>query len=283
MNEPQTQESNMEEQRVEDVEEHYRLAPNVDIRNYIRRMYPIGSSTTNIEPGQGYTLTLPLAAILGEDPQLRASSSSPISIISNMYYGKTAGFKLKIRISVLRGASDRFSVSHRFLPPNHYFTSSSGTSLGCYANLTADAVPGDSQYGQYPLPYQVTPATGNETVGTQMYEYIIPDVTFYKFMGSPAKLATSTYPTLPLSTFDFGTILLTINNYGTENSVYGIEIFAGLSDETRFGFQCIAPRIEIPIAPQGTINTLYGGNIYSQGGVPLGTRNQFLYKGGFIP
>lgn len=286
MNEPQKQmDTDMVNTSVSDLSEVDRLVPNVDMRPYIRRMYKYIDQLESIPPYSIVTSEIPMSAVVGEDPLLRTISSSPASVISNMFYGKSAGFKVKLRITKYKYAgplgNPTFSVNCRYLPPNLFFTAGTRTTLGCAYNAAADIVPGESQYGQYPLPYQTTPVTGNESEGSHLYEFMIPDVTYYKFMGSPAKLTTSAFPTEPLSTFDFGSLLITITNISEYDLTLQKEIYFGMSDETRLGFHCIAPLVALPTEGDKRI-TLYGGNINSNTDLPTVSRSPFLYKGGFI-
>lgn len=288
MNEPQTQDDPNRKDTVKDFNHLDRLMPLVDIRPLVRRMYKIYGATQEVGVGIAKTFQLPLADIIGEDNLYRLSS--PLSIISNMYYGKTAGFKISFRVSSLDRTTatiPNYTVSCRYLPPNMSYDDTNNTVMGCLANVDEDTanpftVPAG---GMFPLPYQITPVLSNENPGSQLYEFSIPDVTLYKYMGSPNKFLPGDVSSSYLSTMDFGNVMLSIMNLSNEKATYGMEIFCGISDESRFGLHCIAPKLDIPVfEKEGKtyIKTLYIGNGTGSTTAPSPVLNTFLYKGGLL-
>jgi len=290
MNEPQKQESaSMAQDVVTDFNHIDRLVPNVDVRPYIRRMYKYGAAKAVVPKLESKTLDLPLATLLGEDPVQRQYTSTPITLLTNMYYGKNAGFKVKLRLTPLKPGSS-FITTVRFLPQNMAAADAPGVILGTRYNSTVLPEPSDlytqTPFGAFPLTYQTTPVSGNENIGSQLYEFIVPDVTFYKFMGGPNKFGTPSTVTQNYTISDFGTVLITIYNPAEEEVSIGVEIFVGLTDETRLGYHTIAPVIltQTLDAPEGPIiSTLYGtgyGASPTIGFTPA--RNNFVYKGDFL-
>lgn len=289
MNEPQRQDDDsMKQDAVVDLNHVDRLAPNVDMRPYIRRMYRLTGSIIPLENRQTQSISIPLNSILGEDPVLRTELSSPTTLLSNMYYGKTAGFKFKVVTTVLNQSfallSPVISVRCRYVPPNMNFLLTNNTVVQTTVDLANDDstpyAPGPN--GFYPLPYQITPVITSQLSTASTYEFVIPDVTYYKFMGSPNKLGTPFTLYTLLSTYDFGSLVLTFENLSIDGTQLGVEIFAGLTDETRFGYHTIAPLVSIMTNGTGSLETLYGGNPNDVFAAPLSARNNYLYKGGFL-
>nr|WPR18048.1 MAG: capsid protein [Chemarfal virus 134] len=289
MNEPQTQDdSSMKQDAVVDLNHVDRLAPNVDIRPYIRRMYRFAGYSTPVPAATSNSFTLPLSAIVGEDPVLRGDTSTPTILLSNMYYGKTVGFKFQIKTTILNTDftfnTSAMMLNCRFVPPNMNYLQSNNTVVQSTINLgNDDANPfATSSNGFYPFNFQLTPVHVNENNKSMLYEFVIPDVTFYKFMGGPNKLATAFTLFTLLSTYDFGNLILTINNVSTKDLTVGLQVFAGLTDESRMGHHVIAPLVKVGALPDGTVQTLYGGNPNGVFQQPLAARSPYLYKGGFL-
>nr|WPR18093.1 MAG: capsid protein [Chemarfal virus 140] len=289
MNEPQTQDdSSMKQDAVVDLNHVDRLAPNVDIRPYIRRMYRFAGYTSNVRASSSQSFTLPLSAIVGEDPVLRGDTSTPTILISNMYYGKTVGFKFQVKTTILETDfivnTSAMMLNCRFVPPNMNYLQSNNTVVQSTINIGNDDLSPfiTSSNGFYPFNFQLTPVHVNENNKSMLYEFVIPDVTFYKFMGGPNKLATAFTLFTLLSTYDFGNLILTLTNVSTKDISVGLQVFAGLTDESRMGHHTIAPLVKVGALPDGTVQTLYGGNPNGVFQQPLAARSPYLYKGGFL-
>lgn len=285
MNKPQLQENN-----VRDDEDHLddrfmtRLKPNVDIRPLIRRMYKSATDSNELPPGESYVKTYPLGMFLGELPW--AWAYTPIETISRMYYGKNVGFKLRFNVlapSIDEGEDvepgiDTLKVRAYYLPQNQGITVGDNTVSASAPNPAAfSPFTAASLNGEVPLTASLV-KRGNE-INSMVYEFVIPNTSFYKFLGSPQKfrdfasVATPSY----LSNLDFGTVMLQIINTSRRKRViYAVEVFVGLTDESRFGFHCIAPPFTIfkeqyayylgdPGNPVGEIPTTLNPNIYLGG------------------
>lgn len=295
MNEPQKQkDDDMKKDTVVDLNHIDRLKPNVDVRPYIRRMYKHFGGAVSLTQAGYYQTSFDLASILGENGANRSSfSHTPITALSNMYYGKTCGFKIKVRTTALAnnaiGALPTYMLYAKYLPPNMHYNRDTNTVLGSppNASIRIDDGPFTTQVdGVFPLTFQMTPITSSEYLGTNLYEFVIPDVTYYKFIGGPSKLNAGNLLS-SLSIIDYGRLVLYIYNPSSRDVDLGLEIYVGLTDESRLGYHCIAPRIEVPIYTEPGIETefvktLYRGNPTSSGYPPLATLNPYLYKGGFL-
>lgn len=291
MNQPQKQDDKeMMKEDMEDFSHIDRLRPNTSIRDYVRRMYKITGTTATVPSEQSRKIDLPLCVVAGEDNFYNALTASPLIFLSNMYYGKTLGFKFKVKTALIGSLtkSPNYVVHMYYVPPNFFFNTASNTILGSQiSSLPVDSDPFQSTPTVFPLPFQITPVQANEVDGSFTYEFVIPDVTFYKFMGSPNKLVTLDTPTSYLSTMDFGNLLIQVTNQSNDEISVGLQIFAGFTDESRLGYHSIAPQISSFVwKPEATdpdsIQTLYLGNPSDSLKPPVAAINTFIYKGGFL-
>jgi len=244
MNSPQEQVNPIATDKKEQSASHLeRLMPNLDIRPLIRRMYPLQrTSLVSIDPLEVQTEVVPLSSFIGETPwNFDSENQTPISIISRMYYSKSVGFKFQIRLQTqtleTAGVQDvQLSVS--FVPPNFSYDATTATVTGCEVNPdTID--PTDLPYYRSPFPFQDIPVIFD--IFTQTYEFVIPDVTFYKFMGSPQKFLNSFFAYEKLSTMDFGSLYIRYYNSNNSTKCNGRRsIYVGLTDESRFGHHAMA-------------------------------------------
>lgn len=281
MNEPQKQSStNGYDTKYQSASHFDRLLPNLDVRPLIRRMYPFQQSDAiEIQPNGIFTEVVPLSVILGEIPYLISSPmrATPISIISRMYYGKTAGFKFQIRLQDFKlseestGISD-MQLSFMYVPPNFTYEPTTSTVTGCTINpdfVDPSVIP------QYltPFPFQdIPPIDGSNS---RTFEFFIPDVTFYKFMGSPNKFLQVNGNFTNLSTMDFGNIFIRYTNANSNHSAFARRsIYVGLSDEARLGHHAMASPF--------VITKKYSPYYSAPGSLPLGVLPPYLYYGGFL-
>lgn len=252
MNEPQVQRENVQhDSKSENIQHVDRLIPNVDIRPYIRRMYRTAlKQVFEIPGGDIQSLVVPVAGYLGEtrDASFNNDSfDSPISFISQMYYGKTAGFKFSVEIAVLKDdlglKGETYDFQVFFVPPSFTTNANFETIVAAPVN-PAMIEPNLAPYKYPTLPYQVT--ASNEQTQTRLYEFTVPDVTYYKYMGSPLKFYNpSSVVTNQLSTTDFGSLYFRYNNRANEPIILRSVISVGLTDESRMGFHTLAPVIDI--------------------------------------
>nr|UNY42147.1 MAG: polyprotein [Picornavirales sp.] len=280
MNEPQKQVNEVSiDHKARSASHFERLLPSLDIRPLIRRMYPLqAADAITMQPNQIFTEIVPLADILGETPFNAAIPvrGTPISIVSRMYYGKTVGFKFQIRLqSYKQGLTDvlgaeAIQVSFSYVPPNFSYDGSNSTVTGCEVN--ADYVE-PTTIPQYltPFPFQDIPPI--DLPNSKLYEFFIPDVTLYKFMGSPNKLLVSnSYQ--KLSTMDFGSLYIRYSNADALKMVIvKRNTYVGLSDESRFGLHSLASPF--------IIEKQYSPYFSEPGVLPTGLKPPSMYVGGF--
>ena len=247
MNEPQNQSHTTRVQSKEQNLSHMtRLMPSLDIRHFIRRMYKSSVYENRFEPSGTNNVIIPLASILGEDPA--NWFYTPIETFSRMYYGKTAGFKF--RLLVTNNAVnpeetveniDLLNLRVYYIPQN--IVSLTNNKTAAAAGVNASAFPSPFTPSEsIPLPFQII---GKESTSSHVvYEFSVPDTSFYKFMGGPNKFYdfSSIANAPPLAQADFGSLVIQFTNLSRNKNVNAvIETFVGLTDETRFGFHTIAP------------------------------------------
>lgn len=281
MNEPQVQDENVDvDNKGANVQHVDRLIPNVDVRPYIRRMYKTALKQVIDLPGASVqTLVVPLAGYLGETRDASFSSPSfdtPISYISQMYYGKTAGFKMSIEVATLKDDSGLKGGAYDFqifyVPPN--FTTNANNETIVSAPVNPVLLDPSLAPDVYPtLPYQVTAV--DEQAQTRIYEFTIPDVTFYKYMGSPIKFySPNVVLSDQLSTNDFGSIYMRYNNRVGEAITLRTVVSVGLTDESRMGFHTLAPVIRVNKHRSPYL-------MYNQT-TPPSIKSPSLYRGSFL-
>lgn len=284
MNEPQEQETNLHrDDKVPNIGYYTRLIPNVDVRPLVRRMYKTATQQLEVDRNSDINVGYPLAAYLGEDPKYW--NYTPIETISRMYYGKTVGFKVRVSINLVAGNDSLIddvtdlSVRVYYSPQNLSYNGPSksitapGINYNSYVNPTLA-----SSVGEIPMPFQLTPRTANKIQA--IYEFVIPDTSFYKFMGGPDKFRDfdSNYAGETLSTADFGTFILQFANLREDKPArFTLETFVGLTDESRLGFHSIAPVFSV----NKTYAYYLGDSSNATNPIPS-SLNPNLYKGGYL-
>ena len=255
------------------------LMSNVGKRPLIRRMYKSTVNTIDLRKTGTANTIYPLASILGEDPKTWAYT--PIETISRMYYGKTVGFKFRMSVTIVSEEKiDATQLTPRiyYLPQSLNLLSSNKTVTSAPPNASAfppGLVP--STIGEIPLTYQIIPR--ESSIYNVIYEFVVPDTSFYKFLGGPDKFRDfdSNYNLVPLSTADFGALMITFTNNSTTDVQFAMELFVGLTDESRFGFQVMAPPFYID-----KTHSYYLGTSTNPYDVPSPTLNLNIYKGGYL-
>lgn len=282
MNEPQKQtHETREESKEQNLGHMSRLMPSLDIRHFLRRMYKSQVYNTIIEPGQTYNNALPLSSFLGENPAIW--NYTPIETFSRMYYGKSVGFKFRCMVSIINVSEetiqdvDLLNMRVYYVPQNLNALVNSKVIVSAAPNVNAFASPFTQSDG-IPLPFQIL---SKESTSTHMvYEFALPDTSFYKFMGGPNKFYSFDSNATPteVSQSDFGSVVLQFTNLSKSKvAAYTFELFMGLADESRFGYHTIAPPFQI-FKTGGT----YLGNNTSTNNPPSTGLNAFIYRGGFL-
>lgn len=220
-----------------------RLVPLVDIRPLIRRNQFALSRTITIDPVTGFFNTaLPLATLIGEavDQQPRGS----VGVVPGMFYGKQCGLKFKLVCTTTSLANIAF------IPPNCsafrngvlsriVASQPSPTTVGHWYNLP----PGNVKPGLYPVPQIEFPqfwATNSDGPMAE-FEFSIPNTSIYNFIGGPEKMTGGTQALLSIA--DLGTLLFTFS--GKPGAIVEYCLYYSYTDETRLGFQVIAPVIAL--------------------------------------
>jgi hypothetical protein len=229
-------------------------------------------------------IVVPLASYLGETPN--DWNYTPIETISRMYYGKSAGFKIRIALRLNSTEVDvntdlrAYIFRLWYVPQNININTKSYTITAAAVQSSAFTPPGStSLIGEPPFTYQIEPVLRTDRL--IIYEFVIPDTSIYKFMGGPEKFKnfSSATPVTHLSTLDFGSYMLQINPNGSQRNIgLGIETFVGLTDESRFGHHSIAP----PFIVYKKGVSFYAGNNDTEGGDIPADLNKFMYLGGYL-
>lgn len=283
MNEPQDQSHvTRDDSKEEQLTHMTRLMPSVDIRHFIRRMYKSIVNNVQIDPSGASNSLLPLASILGELPN--TWNYTPIETFSRMYYGKTVGFKFRIMITLDRIDQDTVSDIDQldfrvyYIPQNMNALTGPKLIASALPNLLAVPSPISTASDCIPLPYTVIAKHTTRT--SKVFEFVLPDTSFYKFMGSPIKFYNfdgNSNPRIPAQA-DFGSLIMQFTNLNRQATFSGvIETFVGLTDESRFGYHTMAPPFSV-----FKTSSLYLGNDASATATIPAAVNPFLYRGGFL-
>lgn len=266
MNEPQNQTDLLINQNsIQDQAYQERLYAPVDVRSIIRRMYNVDK--LKIEPRR--IAVLKLDNYVGEYLSTNLPVS-PLQIIGSMFYGKHIGLKIKLKYSSAK------NIVVRHLPPNYFVDQTSETILNCEVN-TNDLTHFTEQSTSYPIPFQEIPILFQLSNNTSLAEadIIIPNNSFYKYIGSPAIFSRVNSNTPSLSIAGLGYLIISFEEENEAPLI--VDVYIGASDESRLGFHSIAP-ILIPIFNDGVLNTAYSGNFNTGStNLPSVVRNKFLY------
>jgi len=253
MNLPSGQESLLSSSSKDSLIDDSRLVPLVDVRPLIRRyqiadilelpvlVQPIGS------------LSYDLTDIICEsfDGYYRGSNG----IVPAMFYGKSPGLKFKVKCT----PSALTNIS--YIPPNAYAdngptqglrrTRQNTNNAGWYSDFEPTSTTTDPR-GVFPVPgveFPVTWILNTDSSVVSEYEFEIPFVSISKFIGGPEKFTPA--PTVPATTItspaaDFGYLRFSYHVASTEETPPTLTIYYAFTDETRFGFQAIAPILKMP-------------------------------------
>lgn len=282
MNEPQPQHNETRYDSKDAQLSHMtRLMPTLDIRHFLRRMYKSQVYTSELEPMNTVNTSIPLSSFLGESPNLW--NYTPIETFSRMYYGKSVGFKFRCMISLVKtdqdtiDSIDSLSLRLYYVPQNLNALTGQKIVSSALPNLNSIGSPIGTSFGT-PLPFQIV---GKESTSRHVvYEFAVPDTSFYKFMGGPNKFYNfdSNLNTSELSQNDFGSVIFQFTNTaGQKVARYSFELFIGLTDESRFGYHTMAP----PFLVFKTGATYLGSDASSNDTTPY-VLNPYIYRGGFF-
>jgi len=298
MNEPQNPEQTIVDEFSEGVVEHpnhfNRLVPNYDIRPLIRRMYKVyQSQEINLNGVQTLTQEIALSNIIAESyatPGAYGPNISPlnnIGLLAGMYYGKAStGFKINLEFQFFNNLQiytvGEVDVQAFYVPPAVSSVIPDFNAPVAYTrnfpNLSRfNGLQGAFNSPDVPRSLNVKRLNGNKF----KTEFFIPDVSSFKFIGSPAKFFKFPHPlNYPSATSDLGSIVIRIRNYEQPNQIevehpriaYSVNV--GLSDETRFGFHSIAPIFVAKTGSQSTYKAFDGPDEFH----PIALLPSSMYK-----
>lgn len=245
MNEPQEQDDGFQYQRTNDIVGHHnRLMPNVDIRPLMRRLYNVYSKYFAISGDRATTVTIPLATLLAESqqrslPLQESHQYRNLALLSSMYHGKSCvGFKVRLEYRCERP----IFVNAYYLPPSILDLKNSAIGSLVMAQYNTKVFDGVQLLDSYRP--QLLMASNNSAEGIERgtYEFLIPDVNAYKFVGGPNKYRTPSF-SLAAPHEDMGYLHIVVEARAPTiiDTMMYLNMNVGLTDESRFGFHTIAP------------------------------------------
>lgn len=239
------------------------------------------------------TFNFSVAQLLGLEPTAVNTASdyvhdiSSLSLLSRFYLGYTGGVKLKI---VINGST---ISEVWYVPPsyclnrfNTYWESTDP--LPPTSSVLFDAInqmfsfPGRFAPGSTYSPFYSVQTVGSErpnymnhmpgfrlksqsdgiaiTMATSVTEVTVPYMAPYRFVGDYSKWGcTNSANVLKIATHDLGNIILKvaapvlITGSGDLLEEISLEIFASITDESRFGYQVAAPPVFLPALTTGVV------------------------------
>jgi hypothetical protein len=266
MNEPQPQDVDILEDHKQLLQNHCdRLRPTIDIRPYIRRMYlSVDRSIKMDGPFGQKTIFYPLSTFMGEFPFAPSWNDNVVrrtlQTVSNMYYGNSVGFKFHVQVlpnrfenTSVTDIRDGLNVNAFYVPPGINIIGKTLTLPTTYYSQfpNTDAFQGD--WDKVPEVTYISQPTSNNNQSIDL-EFSIPNITWYKFMGSmykyltPKQIIATKADKNTISTSDYGYLVLRFENKNlpiVEVPTFNLRIYTGLTDESRFGFHTIAPAFNI--------------------------------------
>lgn len=277
MNEPQRQKDKLKQDSKELALNFMdRLLPNFDIRPLQRRMYLHDPTNFTVLPNSSTTVNVPLSRFVGESSFSTRSDtaipSTPIVSTSFMYYSKNVGFKMFMEFSRNSYATNvaplaNIDVKIFYIPPGLTYDPITFTTCFSFPNVNMNS---STKYCV--LPFQVSPI--QENPNSICYEFVVPNVTLFKYMGSPNKYHSG-INRLTLANADFGVVAVLVNNqHSTDTVSLKMDLSVGLTDESRFGHHVMAPLFGIDKDSSPYLSTA---------SIPFSlAKNANIYKGGFL-
>jgi hypothetical protein len=234
-----------------------RLISPIDVRPIIRRMY----HTVSLVLTAG-TNVLPLEGFVGEKVTI-PFTITPMQMVTGMYYGKSCGLKIKLK------TTDDTDLTVKFVPPHMNADNSTGKVRGSVIVPPTLGTPIGITAAGFPFP--VLEMSQDSHGATKIYEFVVPDASFFKFVGGPEKYSV-VEPVLASSRF--GTLLI----YATKPA--SVAVYVGMTDESRLGFHAVAPLIQpatLATPENGNATAYKGAAGGSSTETPLMALNPFLY------
>ena len=224
-----------------------RMYPILNLRDLMRRLTHTGRFTAKIQIDGTFTLTIPVAALIGLYPAPNTQAVN--QHLLKMYLGVNGGMRVKIR------SFDSANHMIQYYPPTIVSTHSttaisyplitsvvSQTESG-YINIAKESISG--------APIMELPSMWVADIKTQesgsVMDIHIPHTTMYNWWGGTGWAVSG-----PTEFDGYQTIMnnmgyLIITGIGTPDTIIDFETFAGLDDEARAGFHTLAPALTIPI------------------------------------
>ena len=327
---------NKREQRIKpDLDIDFR--PIVSVRDYIRRFHKIFSERISYDylKESGGLYMMDISDLTGCQlisrpvdvgfPTFNASifgmPSNPLSLINNMFYGYSGGFKFKVNVIGLE-----FSEIW-YVPPDYSFNSSTNRWLNTVpldeGHITTNVQEALLETFQFPsdgpiLLARYNPRLSNPTVEVErpnyhigssyarmgesdllamchQFEFEVPNMTPFRFIADNSKGFHSATVDTYNCTGNMGYLVLRVSPTilpppsDIKNSA-AIEIYVAATDEGRFGYQVTAPILSIPTAPGpvGSNNNyqLVPAFSLSTDSLPFVIARDFVsgaYKGAYLP
>jgi len=271
--------------------------PIVSVRDYIRRFHKVYSDRFTYEEitENGGVIRLDVAELTGcqnyQSPggmgfpgfnaDIFGMPSNPLSLINNMYYGYSGGFKFKVNLIGLE-----FSEIW-YVPPDYSYNSTTQRWLPTVPVLKDTSLVlsyGEALLETFKFPSngpvllsRFNPRLSNPTVEidrpnyyigssysrmgetdllamSHQFEFEVPNMTPFRFIADNAKSFHASGVDAINSSGNLGYLVIRVSPTllvpptDTKNSA-AVEIYVAATDEGRFGYQVAAPILSIPTAP----------------------------------
>lgn len=240
------------------------LRPILSVRDLSRRMIPVIQVNADNPSGTFAYRAFSVANLLGivKDKYLltNTSSDSMLSLLAGLYRGFSGSLKLRVMIT------GQCNVNAYFIPPGmRYGSSADSDGIKIAKAPTSDpkgatvvdtaarnyvtdgtSVVASNNFTTKPLAvHKVFPDQPPVTIanGVTVLDFAIPNMSSMRCIGD-LNLRT---PSNNYYACDLGTIIISYDVTGSTSITNGIRIYAGTTDESRYGFQSIClPRRIVP-------------------------------------
>lgn len=234
-----------------------RMIPLVDVRPLVRRFQYSGRYTYTHSPDATNTIMIPVGDLIDSWRTAKVRGSKLVA--SRMYYGFNGGVKYKLKVM---GAA---SATLRYIPPAVCINNA----LTTYFKLQPDTIQQgywleNSADGANPsvmseLNAVTHPVFGSSISTISLFEGVIPNNTIYNFLGSMdwfRSVGDDSSTVSPMN--NLGHLYVDLNMPEGSTDTVTVIAYSAFTDETRFGFHCFAPVLNIPLTAADTAYLLTG-------------------------
>jgi hypothetical protein len=264
--------------RVDVSEPYLRVAdfkPMTSIRDYLRRFIFSRSLTFEVSTA---TQGVAVSSILSLINNTSTAGASASLAIRKLFFGYYGGFKFKF---LVKGAQNGRIY---YVPPGSVFNATTGIMdattpntdwIKSKLNFLADSSKLCTVFQEVPITHSYQDSNSLATVTE--YEFVVPNMNPYRFIGGLSSYSST------FTAFDgaFGHIITSFPIQSATTSIT-LEVYVGITDETRLGFQVLTNPFSIPtITTTGPPPVVYRDSPYNISATVGLTTDSTVYPGAY--